>query len=79
MIQRRYNKLHSICTIHDYLCFLYLFLPPRYNRNIVESGVKHHNHNPLSILHFTMDLGFITAFGNNNLKNWQFFFKETNK
>jgi hypothetical protein len=64
----------SINNIHKYhsqewnLVFSFILnqLLPRYNWNIVESGVKHHNHNPIS------QCKMWTIFYN-VLKSWYFF------
>ena len=44
----------TVCDKH-WCRLLFLFPPPpRYNWNIVESGVKHHNPNPISPIYYTV-------------------------
>jgi hypothetical protein len=42
--------------IKDFLLFFICILPPRYNWNIVESGVKHHDPNPDILIYFIFNV-----------------------
>ena len=54
----------------EYSSFLHqLNWPPRYNWNIVESGIKHHNPNPNSIF-ILIYPGFLECSGYFEVKSW---------
>jgi hypothetical protein len=47
-----YNYLCNQCLSFHHLCCEFEFWPPRYNWNIIESSVQHHDHHPNHLLFF---------------------------
>jgi hypothetical protein len=50
---RSVRSNHSITLLYKLKCGILRYIIHQYNRNIVESGVKHHNYNPLFPLTFS--------------------------